>query len=184
MHILEFKTEYRPAPQNPVDWVLLGGDGEALERTKTWQRIKDLIPAQTDGDPQVGSAAFEAQYRWDKIEPAYKAWKAGEEVPVDGTPLAVWPGVNAEQAAHLKRLGIHTVEAVRDATDAIFSALPFPNARQLKALAVKFLEGASQAEKDAENLRLMERIAALEAALPDAEPEQARRPGRPRKEAA
>ena len=190
MHILEFKTEYRGA-RPPVDWVLIGGDGESLERTKTWQRIKDLKPAETEGDPEVGSAAFEARFRWDKIEPAYQAWKKGEDIPTHGTPLAAWSGLNAEQAGHLKRLGIKTVEELRDATDSIFSALPFPNSRQLKELAARFLDSRSDSARDEEAVQMKERIAALEAALATATSgdeavaqNEPRRPGRPRKEAA
>jgi hypothetical protein len=29
--------------------------------------------------------------RWSIVEPAYKAWKKGEEVPENGTPLAHGP---------------------------------------------------------------------------------------------
>jgi hypothetical protein len=41
--IVEFKTHYR-AGKPPVDMVLLAPAGPAYERTRTWHRIKDLMP--------------------------------------------------------------------------------------------------------------------------------------------
>lgn len=54
---------------------------------------------------------------WAVIEPYYEAWKKGQEVPTDGTPLSAWPGVTPEQVDRLKMLRARSVEDVAALND-------------------------------------------------------------------
>ncbi len=178
--VLGFKAEYRG--ETCVDWVEIAPSGEAFERTHTWHRVKDLMPPSRVDDTRADSAAYKMMLaRWDAIGPKYEAWKRNEDIPVNGTPLAAWAGVSPEQAAHLKSIGITTVEDVRDMSESAFSRLPFPNARQLPKLAGAFLSSRGEAAKDAELAEMRERMAIMEEMLAASQPEK-RGPGRPRKQ--
>ena len=180
--VLGFKAEYRG--DRAVDWVEIAPSGEAFERTRTWHRVKDLTPPENVDDTRADSMAYKImQARWQVIGPKYEAWKRKEEVPMDGTPLAAWAGVSPEQAAHLRAMGILTVEAVRDMSESAFTRLPFPNARQLPNLAREYLSSKTAAEKDAELEAMRERMAVMEEMMAAQMEEPAKRgPGRPRKE--
>lgn len=180
--ICGFKTEY--ANGKAVDWVELAPAGEAFERTHTWHRIKDVTPKQDVDETRKGSLShMAAEARWAAIQPKYEAYKAGTDMPEDGTPLAAWAGVTPEMAGYLRRMGIHTVEAVRDMSEATATKLPFPNARKLAGLAGDFLNSVTETQKDAEIADMRERMAAMEEMLA-AQMAEKRGPGRPKKEAA
>ena len=175
-----FKTEYRG--ERAIDWVEIAPSGEAFDRTKTWHRIKDLTPPLNVDDSRADSMAHKVMVaRWNIIAPKYEAWKRKEEIPLDGLPLAAWSGVSPEQAAHLKAMGIMTVEGVRDMTEGAFTRLPFPNAWQLPKLAASFLSSLGEAEKDRQLTEMAERMAIMEEMLAAQMPEK-RGPGRPKKE--
>jgi hypothetical protein len=171
-----FKVEYKG--DRATEYVQLAPSGEAFERTRTWHRVKDIRPPETTDRPDSMSYKV-MQARWDVISPKYEAWKRNEDLPEDGTPLAAWSGVSPEQAAHLRAMGIKTVEGVRDMGEGVFARLPFPNARQLPKLAEAFLASIGDAEKDRELNEMRERMAAMEEMLAET---AKRGPGRPRKE--
>jgi hypothetical protein len=176
-----FKAEYKG--DKATEWVELAPSGEAFERTRTWHRIKDLRPKDDMDEQRADSMSYKVmKARWDIIAPKYEAWKRNEDLPEDGTPLAAWSGVSVEQAAHLRAMGIKTVEAVRDMGEGAFTRLPFPNARQLPKLAAAFLASIGDAEKDRELTEMRERMAAMEEMLAEAGATK-RGPGRPKKEA-
>lgn len=177
--IVGFKTEY--AGDRATDWVEIAPSGESFERTHTWHRVKDMKPRENVDESRQSSLSYRAaQARWERIAPAYEAFKRGQDIPLDGTPLAAWAGVSPEQAAMLRGMGIKTVEGVRDMNEGATARLPFPNARKLPELAKSFLSSVGEAAKDAELSEMRERMAALEAAL--AEGGEKRGPGRPRKQ--
>jgi len=112
--VLDFRTEYRNGHE-PRDWVLIAPTGEAFERTQVWHCIDHIRP---DGAKmRNGAMADLMRKRWEVVEPAYNAWKRGEEVPENGTPLAAWPGVNQDQTKFLKAKGILSVEQVAEMSD-------------------------------------------------------------------
>lgn len=175
-----FKAEYNA--DKVTEWVELAPSGEAYDKTRTWHRIKDLRPRENvDGQRAESMSHKVMAARWDVIAPKYEAWKRNEDIPDDGTPLAAWSGVSPEQAAHLRSMGIRTVEGVRDMGEGAFTRLPFPNARQLPKLAAAFLESITEAEKDRELTEMRERMAAMEEMLAEAGATK-RGPGRPKKE--
>lgn len=176
-----FKTEY--SGERAIDWVEIAPSGEAFDRTKTWHRIKDIKPVDTRDEVRLNSMNYKiAVARWEQIRPKYEAWKRNEDIPLDGLPLAAWAGVSPEQAAHLRGMGLLTVESVRDMSESAISRLPFPNARQLPKLAGAFLSSRGEAAKDAELAEMRERMAIMEEMLAERDEPAKRGPGRPKKE--
>lgn len=178
--IVGFKTEYRA--DKAIDYVEIAPKGEAFERTKSVIRIKDIQPPAFPDMENPSHVALVA--RWSVIGPAYEAWKAGNAIPDDGTPLAAWSGVTPDQVQFMIRLGLRTIEAVRDMSETTAIKLPWPNARQLPKLAGDFLSGRETADKDRMIAEMAERMAVMEEMIAAnmAEPTEKRGPGRPRKE--
>lgn len=183
LRILEFRTTYR-ASKDPFDEVLIAPLDD-LEKTGTWHRVSTLIPPDTDDITTTQGQSYKAMVaRWSVIGPAYEAWKNGEDLPEEGTPLAAWSGITPEQAKFLKQVGIRTVEEVRGMGDSIIEKLRFPNARKLPGLAKSWLEGAAVSEKDAQIAEMAEKMKAMEELLEEAlkaKAEPKRGPGRPKK---
>lgn len=173
IRIMDFKTEYKG--DAAVDWVLIGPMGEAIERTQTWQRIDKIRPPNHVDENSPSMMAMKA--RWDQIEPAYRAWKSGSDVPDDGMPLGAWSGVTTAQADLLRKMGFTTVEKVTLMKEADIAKLPFPGARKLPEMAREYLEGKDKADLLAQNQALAEKLAQLEEALNAQAPKR----GRPRK---
>lgn len=169
MHtVVKFETRY-PVNKDPQDWVLLAPRGEGMEKTRTWHKVSTLVPSPDADDTFRNSDHYKAQtYRWAAIKPEYDAWKAGVSVPIDGLPLAAWPALDANQSDFLKKMGIVSVENVRDMDDKTKSACRWPDAHRLPDLAAKFLEGQDVAAKDQEIADLNERMAIMEGMLEDA----------------
>lgn len=176
IRIMDFKTEYRG--DKAIEWVLIAPIGEAVERTQTWQRIKDVMPPPDADEDSASMAAMVA--RWRLIEPHYRSWKSGTEVPETGTPLGAWPGVTTAQADLLRKMGFTTVELVTQMKEADIAKLPFPGARKIPEMAREYLDGKDRAELLSQNEALAERLAQLEEALNAQAPKR----GRPRKEPA
>jgi hypothetical protein len=151
-----------------------------------------------------------AHERWSIIDKHYRAWLAGQEAPVDGTPLAAWNALTPEQADVLRANSIKTVEDVAALTDTHIARLPLPNMRELIRQARHFIDAAEQtrfaaslaakereieslkaenAERDAQIAALMQKVDELAAGVAarsddasDGEPEK--RGARARKSAA
>lgn len=173
-----FYTDYETG--KPVDYVKLSQRGEAAERIVAHRRVKELIPPE---NASMDSLSHKVMVdRWQVIGPAYEAWKAGTEIPDDGTPLGAWSHITPGMADHLKRMRITTVEHVRDMNPEEAARLPFPDSRKLPGLAADFLSGKDKADTIAENEALKERIVAMEEMLSEMQPK--RGPGRPKKEEA
>lgn len=177
IRVVEFETRYRVGKE-PVDYVKIAPAGPAFEKTQTWHAVEKIRPpANADDNMRESLSYLNMLAKWEVIGPAYEAWRAGQEMPENGTPLAAWSGVTADQAQALRAMGIRTVEDVRDMGEAAMTQLRFPSARQLPKLAADYLEGRELAEKDAENAELRERLAALEEMIDANKPKR----GRPRK---
>jgi hypothetical protein len=178
---LKFWTEYRENADGSlreVDWVRFGN----VENLKLSQ-IEDAISRvskMTDGT-------------WECIEPAYKAWKAGQEMPVSGTPLAAWSGATPQVAEILKQHMIRTVEDVRDLSEGQMAAIRLPGIRQLRDAAKAWDAARDNRKFEAELQRRDDEIEALKAqmetlvmmmseAKDNTEEPVKRKPGRPRKD--
>jgi hypothetical protein len=195
--VLGFKQTFEKNPKTglmdrPVDWVTYA-PVHAVQTTQITERVDKMRPPETglNRDDEGKKLAF-LRFRWEMIEKAYNAWKEGVEVPIDGTPLGAWAGINEAQANAFRTVGIKTVEGVRDLPEALIGKVPLPSVREIMKQARLFLdarEASSSASKMAENesriSSLEEQLAAAMALLEERakEPEK-RKPGRPRKEAA
>lgn len=159
-----------------VDWVSwvpthapqTMGNSERVDRLDP-ENIK--LPDGANG----GEKTAYMRHMWATIQPAYLAWKEGREVPLNGTPLAAWPGVTPEQAEVFRLAGIRSVEQVRDLTDGLRSKVRLPNVRELQELAKLYLENSGaaaaaerEAAKDRQIADMAERMEAMEALLKDA----------------
>lgn len=148
-----------------VDWVTYAPSHAPLS-TSTTERIRHLRPSQElldDGDK--GEKAAFMQARWEAIEPAYDAWKAGHELPTNGMPLAHWPGVTAAMADVLRQYGIRTVEEVRDLGDGHLEKIRLPNMREMRNSARSFLENVRASEASQREVERDNEVEALKEAL-------------------
>lgn len=154
------------------DWVTFAPAHSPLATGNT-ERVRHLIPDPTRvGEDQDGAKLVFMAARWAQIEPAYDAWKKGQDLPISGTPLTVWPGLNADQVAVLRQVGIRSVEEIRDLSETQISRVPLPNVRELKQQAYLFLENtgaaaaaAREVEKDQIIASMQERMADMEKLL-------------------
>jgi hypothetical protein len=159
IRILEFKTEYN-AEGKATDWVRLASRSAitetGAETHATWLRVDRIRPIAGDSDK---ANFFRA--RWADIEPAYLAWKEGNEIPETGVPLAAWAGVTAEQAEVFKRFGLRTVEDVAEVSEGLVQRIPLPNVRGMREAAAGFL-------KSRDATKAADEIAALKSQLAEA----------------
>jgi hypothetical protein len=189
LRVIEFKTEY-PAGKEPVDWVHFTArtarTDTGVNTHSTWEKISRVTPTESRSNDDEGLKMKAMRWQWAQIEPAYRAWKDGQIVPESGTPLAAWSGVTPDQAQALKSVGIHTVEAMANATEIMLSAPPMPGMRDLKRQALAWLEGMPAAQQAATIARLEEQHAAMVEMLAEMQKEEPakRGPGRPKKEEA
>lgn len=183
IRVLRFWTEYDPDPS---------GSGEMRGRDKVeWAKIGDstgastvALIAQLAPKPPKRPAALE----WQVVEPAYKAWKANQEIPETGTPLAAWPGADHGLVEALKKVNVKTVEDFAAVPDHALAGIPIPDLRRRKKAAEDFLlaQGdvsrvqAELSERDArlerqerEMAEMRDQIAALVAAQPKTEKRKA-----------
>lgn len=194
IYIKRFYTEYpvRDGKTVEEDWVEYSPIGGA-QYLSVPQRIKDLQPvADTGGKASQNPAVQMARARWEFIGPRYEAWKKGQTAPVNGTPLAAWPGVSPSQAEVLRLAGVYSVEDVAALTDAHKGRIQLPGMAALVDHAKRFLASVDKTavskaleEKDQEIADLkaqMEELANMVRSQAAAEPR--RGPGRPPKQPA
>lgn len=183
VRVLEFETRYSPSGK-AVDWVHLTNRGAFSENGQlthsTWRMVKTLVPPENvDNEGKV----LAMRYVWDAVGPAYEAWKAGNEMPETGTPLAAWSGVSAAQAEVFKRAGARTIEDIASLGDDIIGKIPLPNARDIKRQAAAWLESRSSEEMAAKVTEMedkynaaLEMIEAMRAEKDEAKPRRGRPP--------
>jgi hypothetical protein len=170
--ITGFRQTYDKAGK-PVDWVMWV-PAHAPQAMGNEERVNDLDPSRAKVREGAQSSEKMAYMNtvWAAVEPAYKAWKEGREMPLNGTALAAWPGITPEQAEIFRLAGVRTVEQVRDMSDSVRTRVRLPNTRELQELARMFLEntGAAaaaerEAAKDRQIAEMAERMAAMEELL-------------------
>ena len=147
IRVLEFKTKYTNGKEH--DWVLYA-PASNIKDAQTWERVDRLKPLDDDDDKHrrdpMGTKKMHMKAVWSFIEPAYKAWKSGNELPETGTPLVAWSAVNAAQVAEFKKVGIKTVEDVAGITDGVIQKIKLPQVARLRGLAVDYLASADSVE--------------------------------------
>lgn len=154
LHIKRIWVDYKPdktdaaktVPIEMIEYSPIGKSGTSSIICSI-RSLRDVLPMTDSSNPAI---VF-AHARWDFIKPRYEAWKSGQEMPVDGTPLAAWNGVTPEQSEVFKRNGVRTVEEISQLTDAHVERFPIAHMRQLIAQAKNFL-AASDATRFAKLL--------------------------------
>lgn len=177
IRVLDFRQDLNAAGK-PVDWVCYAG-AHALNTTSTWARVNDLIPPETVR-PNAGIKLVHMKAIWDKIGPKYEAWKQGEEIPADGTPIAAWPALSKEQVKALRSASVNTIEDLARASDAALGEIKLPQTRDLRRQAQAFLELRDNQDKASELAELRAEIERLKAGGETEEAPKPRR-GRPPK---
>lgn len=155
-----------------VDWVTWAPVAGVLS-TQNTDRVENIRPDSSMlKENSTGTKATFMRARWAKIEPAYNAWKGGQEVPLNGTPLGAWPAVNAGQVDVLRHYGIRTVEEVAGLSEAQIGRVTLPGMRDLQKQARVFLDNSDradsakrEADKDSQLEALRDRLAEMEKLL-------------------
>lgn len=141
IRVLKFWTDYLPNGDgtfkevDKVEYCALGGQNLATN-VKSIREIKSVRPIE---DPDNDLPGVFAKVRYDSIIPAYEAWKNGQDVPLDGTPLGAWPALSAEQVNLLRGQGIRSVEEVANMGEQIRSRVRLPNVQVLVDQAKAFI---------------------------------------------
>lgn len=113
---LEFWVEYIPQKDGSV---------KEQERVK-WTR-----------KGQMGAVTEEAVFRlqkdngaiWQALKPYYDHWKQGKEAPIDGTPLAAWPGATPQLVKALEGFHIRSVDDLAGLDDGAMAKVQVPGIR-------------------------------------------------------
>lgn len=172
--------EYRT---RDVDYIILvpaGSAGKLIieEEYESWLRkIKgDPHRHERRDSPDHNVAMQMARFpdEWiERIESGYKAWKEGQELPLEGTPIKLWPVVSPSQRDKLLSMHIRTVEELAESSDTAMEAFGMGGItlrqRARDYLAAK-KEPAAKVSADMEKLRkenesLIARLKALEEAV-------------------
>ena len=192
---LQFWTDYEPDPANPgqmraVDWVKWAkrGDLSTAANVDKVNRVRAPLKSMMD------DGAMEQNPVWVAIEGAYEAWKKGQDVPADGTPLDAWSALSKTQAKAFRDAGFAAVEHIALIEDAQIAKVRLPDVRRIRDLARAYVAhrennaaveaslAAQAGEIEALKQQLAEATAALQRLADDGEGEAPRRgPGRPRK---
>lgn len=189
-----FWTDYEPDPANPgqmkaVDWVKWAKRGDLSNSAVVDKvaRVRKPMKSMDDGGNEEQNPV------WVAIQARYEAWKKGQEIPEDGTPLESWSAVSKSQAMAFKAAGFVCVEHIAGIEDGQLGKVRLPDTRRLRDLArafvmhrqnaapieAKFAE--QQGEIEALKAQLAEAVAGLQR-VADAPAEEVKRgPGRPRK---
>ncbi|RWO34737.1 MAG: hypothetical protein EOS10_00080 [Mesorhizobium sp.] len=175
--VLGFKTTYEKNRETgkmdrPVDWVTYAPSHMAMY-TQITDRVEWMRPdASRIKNDDEGKKIDFLRWRWEMIDKAYKAWKEGHEIPVDGTPLASWAGINSGQADVFRAMGLKSVEQIATMPDSIMGRVQLPGVRDIQKQAQAFLEASDRSstanrltELEGQNAALLERLEAAMALL-------------------
>jgi hypothetical protein len=188
IRVLSFKTTYHRKPGKeelePREWVTWSPMHDP--KSTTTEMIKFLRPPEEITEEEQNKAEKYLYMReiWRQVEPAYNAWKSGNEIPLDGTPLSAWAGVTPEQIDILRLAGVKTIQNVANMTEAQMNKIMLPGLRNLKSTAIEYLasrEKTAQAEEVADLKAKLEALTQMMAEKQDEEVAVKRGPGRPPK---
>ena len=125
------------------------------------------------GDLEKRAADGMIPYSWPQaFREAFRRWKAGEEIPVDGTPIKGWPVLFPAQQQELLQLNIRSVEELAAAPEEVLGRIGMGavdlrrKARNWLATAQNVGKVASQVTQlQAENANLLRQLAELQEAV-------------------
>lgn len=194
--VIGFETKYQPDPRNKgkmraIDYVTYAPIS-AIMTSQNVERVDLMRPDKVDPskDLQGKKKAF-MEFRWSMIEPAYEAWKNGQAIPANGTPLAAWNQLTKEQVKVLSSQGFQSVEEIAEMGDAAARKMNFPGAPLLPKQARTFLETTDRAAaaKRIEDMEAMmaeqkEELEAAKALIAELAGKKGGKPADPAKDAA
>lgn len=163
----EINRDGQTVPTDYVEYKLKKNADGMVPSSATVEKVRRMnpdnvhLPEGADG----GDKLRHMRIVWAEIEPDYRAWKEGREIPDNGTPLAIWTQLTQEDAEIFRISGIKTVEGVAELTDNAASRIRMPNVYDLRKLAKMFLDNQKASDATAKEVALMETIAALKARL-------------------
>lgn len=104
------------------------------------------------------------------FENKYKAWKEGQEIPLDGTSVKEWPILSPAQAENFIGIRVMTIEDVAAMTEDALRSYGI-GGRELREKAREWLSGKDSTAAENERLKgeleaLKERLNALESGEP------------------
>jgi hypothetical protein len=132
---LNFWIEYEPQPDGSmkevekVEWSRRG-----TNNTTTVEKISRLSKKGLNG---------ELIPEWEALKPYYDRWKAGQEAPINGTPLAAWPGATPQLVKALEPYHMHSIEDLADLTDNTMARVPIPGIRGFREKAKAYIAAVS-----------------------------------------
>jgi len=151
-------------------------EGRPIYENVTW--IRKVIPG--DKNNIIERVAKPDDFQ--RHAKAYERFKRSETEAVDGTPLEQWPQINRAEVKEAKYREVHTVEQMAALTDLHVQKLGMgfqtlrDKAKSYLSVAANTAAATAQA---AENQRLKDMLADMQAQLDEL---GAKKPGRPRKE--
>ena len=80
---------------------------------KQEERVQFIMPGNPGTSP-VARVTDEHRQRWPE---QYAAFRRGEEMSVEGTPLEQWPPLSKAMVLELKAIGLHSVEQIAEMPD-------------------------------------------------------------------
>lgn len=131
------------------------------------ERVEILLP----GNPLTKPVHVVTDIHRQRWPEEYKAFKAGQELSLEGTPLEQWPILRRSQVMELKAINFMTVEQVARADDLAIQRMGL-GGRRLRELAIAYLDDAASAslataltaendKKEAENASLRRQVAEM-----------------------
>lgn len=142
---MDFREEFKPDPQRPGEF-------------KTVHRV-DLVKKGTNGEstPWNVENLKKEEFIWPHVKPAYERWLAGQEEPVNGTPLGVLSFLPKGIIEHLKGINILTAEDLADMDDNSMNRLGM-GARNWREKTRLFLESKADGALAAQNVELQRQL--------------------------
>src|SRR5215831_13713798 len=127
------------------------------------ERVKIIVPGATQATVVVKNVSDVERNRWPD---EYRAWRAGQEMPLSGTPIEHWPLLNSAQVKMLRAVDVRSVEEVARLSDVHVQGLVM-GGMSLREQARAWLDNSEYTalvtRLTAANDVLQSRLAALEA---------------------
>lgn len=186
------QVSYGDNEVNHYEWTYRGikseGESIAAGRAIFKQRLfcyihlpggKNIVPKEFKEETPEKLAPFFAMHP--KAQRIYQLWKAGNERPVDGTPIDLWPGMDEGQREEFKAQKIYTIEQVASLSDLNLQTLG-PSARGIRNKARIYLDNAKNAAASEELDKLRAELAEMRAQmLADKEQKEIEKPAKKKK---
>lgn len=136
--VREFFTEFKTMADGTtvsVDYVrwTKRGDLHSQVVVEEIKRIQRPLPMMDNGAPVENP-------RWTVIKAHYERWKAGQDIPLDGTPLGSWSMLSRRQVEVLREMGYRTVEDLAAIEDSMLARVRLPEPRLIRDRARQMLE--------------------------------------------